>query len=54
MSSRLAAWNRLARDLDPGALDSIATRIGLADAIGAAADLMAGKVRGRLVVDVNN
>jgi acrylyl-CoA reductase (NADPH) len=54
MSSRLAAWNRLARDLDPGALDTIATRIGLADAIGAAADLMAGKVRGRLVVDVNN
>jgi acrylyl-CoA reductase (NADPH) len=54
MSSRLAAWRRLANDLDPGALDTIATQIGLADAIGAAADLMAGRVRGRLVVDVNS
>jgi acrylyl-CoA reductase (NADPH) len=50
---RLAAWKRLAEDLDPAALDMIATQIGLADAIGAAADLMAGKVRGRMVVDVN-
>ena len=50
---RLAAWSRLARDLDIGSLDMIATEIGLGDAIGAAADLMAGKVRGRLVVDVN-
>ncbi|MBP6725348.1 MAG: oxidoreductase, partial [Halioglobus sp.] len=50
---RLAAWSRLAANLDPGALDVIATEIGLGDAIGAAADLMAGKVRGRVVVDVN-
>ena len=50
---RLAAWERLARDLDPALLESIATDIGLADAIGVAADLMAGKVRGRVVVDVN-
>ena len=50
---RLAAWNRLAKDLDPALLDVIATDIGLADAIGVAADLLAGKVRGRVVVDVN-
>ncbi len=50
---RLAAWSRLAANLDPAALDVIATGIGLGDAIGAAADLMAGKVRGRIVVDVN-
>jgi acrylyl-CoA reductase (NADPH) len=50
---RLAAWRRLAEYLDPDALDVIATGIGLGDAIGAAADLMAGKVRGRVVVDVN-
>ena len=50
---RLAAWNRLAKELDPALLDVIATDIGLADAIGVAADLLAGQVRGRVVVDVN-
>ena len=50
---RLAAWNRLAKELDPALLDVIATDIGLVDAIGVAADLLAGKVRGRVVVDVN-
>jgi acrylyl-CoA reductase (NADPH) len=50
---RLAAWERLARDLDAGALDSIAQEIGLAEAIAAARELMDGQVRGRIVVDVN-
>jgi acrylyl-CoA reductase (NADPH) len=50
---RLAAWARLARDLDGKALDMIATEIGLAGVVSAAADLMQGKVRGRIVVDVN-
>ena len=50
---RLAAWARLARDLDPALLAVIATEISLAEAIPAAADLLAGKVRGRIVVDVN-
>jgi len=50
---RLAAWERLARDLDPALLDVIAVEIGLGEAIAAAADLLAGKVRGRIVVDVN-
>jgi len=50
---RLAAWERLARDLDAKALDVIAREIGLADAIAAASDILAGKVRGRLVVNVN-
>jgi acrylyl-CoA reductase (NADPH) len=52
-ASRLTAWQRLANDLDPASLDMIATELGLADAIGAAAELIAGKVRGRMVVDVN-
>ena len=52
-SKRLAAWARLARDLDPALLGLIATEIGLAEAIPAAADLLSGKVRGRIVVDVN-
>ena len=50
---RLPAWERLAKDLDPAALDLIATEIGLGDAIASAADLLDGKVRGRIVVDVN-
>jgi acrylyl-CoA reductase (NADPH) len=51
---RLEAWSRLARDLDPIRLESIGSReIGLSEAIPAAADLLAGKVRGRVVVDVN-
>jgi acrylyl-CoA reductase (NADPH) len=50
---RLAAWARLARDLDPALLEVIATEISLAEAIPMAAELLAGKVRGRIVVDVN-
>lgn len=50
---RLKAWSRLASDLDPSALEVIATEIKLADAIQASADLLAGKVRGRIVVNVN-
>lgn len=50
---RLAAWDRLARDLDPVSLETIATEVGLAGALAIAHDLMEGKVRGRVVVDVN-
>lgn len=50
---RLAAWERLARDLDPALLDVIATEISLSEAVAAATDLMDGKVRGRIIVDVN-
>jgi len=50
---RIAAWERLSRDLDASKLDSIAQEIGLADAIDAAGQLMGGKLRGRIVVDVN-
>jgi len=52
-ASRLVAWERLARDLDPALLEVIATEIGLEGAIAAAADLLDGKVRGRVLVDVN-
>ena len=50
---RLEAWARLARDLDPALLETIATEVSLGESIAAAADLLAGKVRGRVVVDVN-
>ena len=53
MLTRLDAWARLASDLDLKKLDAITTTIKLADAIAAADDVLAAKIRGRLVVDVN-
>ncbi len=52
---RMAAWERLGRDMDQATLDLIggSTELTLAEAIPVAADLLAGKVRGRVVVDVN-
>jgi acrylyl-CoA reductase (NADPH) len=50
---REEAWARLAADLGPAALDAIASGIGLSEAIARAPDVLAGRVRGRLVVDVN-
>ena len=51
---RLAAWARLAKDLDMSLLDVIGGQeIGLSGAAAAAAELMDGKVRGRIVVNVN-
>jgi acrylyl-CoA reductase (NADPH) len=50
---RTVAWERLARDLNADALESIAQEIGLGEAIASAGQLMDGKVRGRVVVDVN-
>lgn len=52
-AERIEAWNRLARDLDLAQLDTITREIGLGDAIAVAGDLLAGKVRGRVVVNVN-
>jgi acrylyl-CoA reductase (NADPH) len=52
-TERLEAWSRLARDLDPKKLESMTHEIPLADAVATGADLLAGKVRGRVVVDVN-
>jgi acrylyl-CoA reductase (NADPH) len=53
MERRLEAWRRLATELDRAKLASTITDIRLADAIAKARDVIAGKVRGRLVVDVN-
>jgi len=49
-SAREAAWARLATDLHPRLLASLTTEVGLDDAIGEAQRLMAGQVRGRVVV----
>jgi acrylyl-CoA reductase (NADPH) len=51
---RIAAWTALAADLDPAKLESITHEITLADALTAAPGVLAGKVRGRLVVNVNS
>ena len=50
---RERAWDHLARELDHDALESMSAEIGLAEAIARSPDVLAGKVRGRLVVDVN-
>ena len=50
---RIAAWERLGRDLDLAKLGQIAHEITLSEAIPTAALLTDGKVRGRVVVDVN-
>ena len=50
---RLEAWQRLSDTLDPHVFDDISTEISLAQTIDAAGDLIAGKVRGRVVVNMN-
>jgi hypothetical protein len=46
------AWARLASDLDISKLEGISQVIGLSQVISSAQALMDGKVRGRVVVDV--
>ena len=50
---REAAWARLAQDLDPLQLERITREVGLADAIALGSEILAGQVRGRVVVNVN-
>lgn len=50
---RVEAWSRLATDLDHGRLATMSRKVGLADVPNVCADILAGKIRGRIVVDVN-
>ena len=50
---RIAAWDALASELDHASLEAMTRVVTLSDTIAAAGDLLAGKVRGRIVVDVN-
>jgi acrylyl-CoA reductase (NADPH) len=52
MPRRRQAWERLARDLDTAKLDAMTTTIAFADLRKAGEDILAGRVRGRLVVDM--
>jgi acrylyl-CoA reductase (NADPH) len=49
---RVAAWNRLDRDFDWALLDRIAETVSLADLPAYADRILAGQVRGRIVVDL--
>lgn len=52
-ATRVHAWDRLARDLPVDKLEAMTTEVPLASVVGLADDILAGKVRGRVVVDVN-
>jgi acrylyl-CoA reductase (NADPH) len=52
-ADRVEAWSRLARDLDLGKLDAMTSPAALADLPRVGAEIVEGKVRGRIVVDVN-
>ena len=49
---RVEAWDRLARDLDPALLESLTVVRPLADAPQLAEEILAGQVRGRVVLTV--
>ena len=51
-ADRLQAWQRLARDLDVAVLEQLMREIALEDALAVAPELLAGQVRGRVVVRV--
>lgn len=52
ISLREEAWSRLERDLDMAKLESLTTEIGFDDLIGAATDIVDGKIRGRVVATI--
>jgi acrylyl-CoA reductase (NADPH) len=49
---RRVAWDRLASDLDRGKLAAMTQEIGLADVVEAGRAIVAGQVRGRIVVRI--
>ncbi len=49
---RLEAWRRIGADLDVGKLAALSTTIGFDDIVGAARDIVEGRIRGRVVVDM--
>lgn len=50
---RLKAWERLARDMSLDKLDALTTVASMKDLPALAQDILAGKVRGRVVIDVS-
>lgn len=54
MAIRQEAWSRLAVDLPMDALNAMSETVGLADVLTLAPQILAGQVRGRVIVDVNS
>lgn len=52
IEQRKVAWSRLARDLDRAKLAEITHEIGLGDVLGQGEKILAGQVRGRIVVKI--
>jgi acrylyl-CoA reductase (NADPH) len=52
LPAREAAWERLARDLDQAKLSEITNEIGLDQVLGSGPKILAGGVRGRIVVKI--
>ena len=52
MAKRVAAWDRLARDLDGNKLAAMTTTIRFDEVIDTAKAILDGKVRGRVVVEI--
>ncbi len=53
LAQRRLAWSRLASDLDPAKLSEITHEIGLGEVIGEGCKILAGQVRGRIVVKIS-
>jgi len=53
LAVRSSAWERLAQELDTEKLQAITREVSLAEALTVAPQILAGQVRGRVVVDVN-
>jgi len=49
---RRQAWQRIGRDLDLAKLKALSTTIGFDGIVAAATDIVDGKIRGRVVVDM--
>jgi len=52
LEKRGQAWDRLARDLDPGLLEELSFELDFADLPQAAEDILAGKIRGRAIIKI--
>jgi hypothetical protein len=53
LQKRSEAWARLASDLDRAKLDALTVTRPLEDVLDLAPDILAGKVRGRVVLEVS-
>ncbi len=52
-SERIEAWARLARDLDQNRLAIMSTTVSLSEVIGMGQEIVDGRVRGRIVVEIS-